>query len=304
MGIGKSFRESNKKKLIEIGQNDYILMCNARSKTGVVNIRTEFKNKSYFKISDKKCHLSDLQKHYAPIFFSADFCNLILNSSSYRRKFFDRLIFGIDSLYLPLLLRYNHVVKQKNQLLKTYCNTRDLESWNFVLCDMIVSLTRYRQGLVDCINQILCNRFGDVVAVSFSPTISVEMIGSAEQVFRFLMTNLYHEKKYKTSLFGPHRDKFLILYKNKTNLLMNSSGEIKIFMFFLYLSYFDYFFSVRNEFPVLLIDDFDAALDADNKRLLLNYADKMQVIASSVNRFNDFDCAIHLEKENKIVTGK
>ena len=56
--------------------------------------------------------------------------------------------------------------------------------------------------------------------------------------------------------------------------------------------------TVKNDYPLFLIDDYDTAIDSSNiKYLIENYPD-MQVIATSVNKNTDFNHLIEIKKEN------
>lgn len=301
LGIGKSFRESNKKRMIGYDFQSYKLNCTVFSKSGSICVENFFDNKTSIKIYDKICTLSDIQKYYVPMFFSSEYCHNILSNSQFRRKFFDRLIFGLDSLYLSVLLRYNRTIQQKNQLLKHFSGNKELESWNRVLCDMIVSINRSRKNIIDNLNVVLKKKVGDNLHLVLNSSIPME---SEDDVFDYLMSSINVEKKYRTSVFGPHRDKFEILNAKGLSVSTNSSGEKKVLLFFLYLSFFELFFSIREEYPVFLIDDFDAALDDENKKILFSLNNEMQIIASSVNKYSHFDKALYLNKENSSENGK
>lgn len=298
LGLGKSFRENNKKQLIGFDHKEYLLSCNTISENGSINIKYSYKNKSKIQLQEKKSQLTEVQKYYVPMFFSAEFIQNIITSMVLKRKFLDRMIFGIEPLYLPHLLRYNHCIQQKNHLLKNNCHIKELESWNRVLSEMIISINRFRQCIIKSLNEIIYNLFGETVTLSFFPSIPDEYYNSVEKIFNFLMHNSYKERNNKIALFGPHRDKVDFFNINKLSIISNSSGEKKLFMFFIYLSYFKYFFGLRHEYPILLIDDYDAALDDENKKKFINSIGNIQIIATSVNKCQNFDKIIYLHKEN------
>jgi len=81
---------------------------------------------------------------------------------------------------------------------------------------------------------------------------------------------------------------------NKRALSLFSSGEKKINLLFIYLSYIDMFLSYRGEYPVFLVDDYDIAMDEKNtERLISNYPE-MQIIATSVRNNKNFETILKL----------
>jgi recombinational DNA repair ATPase RecF len=100
----------------------------------------------------------------------------------------------------------------------------------------------------------------------------------------------------KRSLLGPHLDG-LELHLNSHHLKAYSSGEKKIHLFMLYIAFIELFKKVRDEYPVFLVDDFDTAMDAKNIDFLMESYPEMQVIATSVNKYSDFQQCIELESK-------
>ena len=96
---------------------------------------------------------------------------------------------------------------------------------------------------------------------------------------------------------GPHLDRFS-LFLDEKNLRFYSSGEKKINLLMLYISFIMLYKKEKKEYPVFLIDDYDTAIDRENIDFLMNHYPDMQIIATSVNKNSDFDQLIELIKEN------
>lgn len=65
----------------------------------------------------------------------------------------------------------------------------------------------------------------------------------------------------------------------------------------LYMAYIDLFRRARGEYPVLLLDDYDAVMDERNLEFVLDHFPAMQVIATSVAANERFERRIELKKE-------
>ena len=65
----------------------------------------------------------------------------------------------------------------------------------------------------------------------------------------------------------------------------------------IYIAFIELFKKLKKDYPVFLLDDFDTAIDSRNIEILTGYYPKMQIIATSVNRYDSFNRLIELHKE-------
>ena len=105
------------------------------------------------------------------------------------------------------------------------------------------------------------------------------------------------EIKFSKSLIGPHLDNFE-LNLNSKNLKFFSSGEKKINLLLVYISFIELFKKIKDDCPVFLVDDFDTAMDKKNIDILMKNYPEIQVIATSVNGNDKFDHFVELKREN------
>lgn len=228
--------------------------------------------------------------------FSSEYCQRILSSHEERRRFFNRFLFGLDSLYLTNILSYNHGIKQKNILLKKNIHLAEIISWNQVISEMAFSLTNQRYKLVQKINRILFSVFNIKDYINYVSSIDINKYQTKNNILCFLNDKIHEEKKFGYSIYGPHRDKFFFNNPLNKDISYSSSGEVKIFFFFVFLSYCDFFYSLRGEYPLLLIDDFDTALDDYNKDKFKEVNANMQMICSAVKNNSFFDFSFSINK--------
>jgi recombinational DNA repair ATPase RecF len=104
------------------------------------------------------------------------------------------------------------------------------------------------------------------------------------------------EIRSRRSIIGPQRDRFEVAV-NGRKLQLFSSGEKKKYLLMLYMAYIDMFRRTRDEYPVLLLDDYDAVMDERNLEFVLDHFPAMQVIATSVAANERFESCIELKKE-------
>jgi recombinational DNA repair ATPase RecF len=208
----------------------------------------------------------------------------------------DRFIFGVDSLYIRHLLRYNNVLKQKNFLLKSTRNLQELNSWNKIFCDMSVNLVGIKMKFINKLNIEIKEKFGKDLRIGYKPSFDCpEQTG--DSFYSRMESVKPSELKYQRSLLGPHLDAFDITLDNEP-LRIYSSGEKKINLLMIYIAFIELFKKTNHEYPIFLLDDFDTAIDEKNIDYLIDSYPDMQVIATSVNRNTHFENLIELKKEN------
>jgi recombinational DNA repair ATPase RecF len=203
----------------------------------------------------------------------------------------------VDSLYISYLLSYNRALKQKNFLLKTKRNTGELRSWNKTISELSEKLVGIKMKFVERLNEEIENKFDHRLNLAYRPSLDVSKGVGGSIFFEELESLKSSEMTAQRSLKGPHLDHFSIRLKDN-DLKVYSSGEKKIHLLMLYISFIEMFKGIKSEYPVFLVDDFDIAIDKNNIDFLMkNYPD-MQVIATSVNGNIDFERQIELKKEN------
>ena len=98
------------------------------------------------------------------------------------------------------------------------------------------------------------------------------------------------EIKYKTTLFGPHKDD-IEFYLNNYNLkLYGSQGQQRMAILSLKLAEIEIFKKYKNTLPILLLDDVFSELDDKKKNNLLNYINEnIQTIITTtdINNINN-----------------
>ncbi|MCP5106493.1 MAG: hypothetical protein GY950_24120 [bacterium] len=147
------------------------------------------------------------------------------------------------------------------------------------------------------LNEEIEKKFHRKLAIDYSPSFSIDSVSPVLKDFFYQQM----EKKMKTemlvkrTLLGPHLDDFEIRLNGK-NLKFYSSGEKKINLLMVYISFIELFRRLKNVYPVFLVDDFDTAIDDKNINFLINNYPDLQVIATSVNKNVGFDRLIELTK--------
>jgi len=204
------------------------------------------------------------------------------------------------SLYLHDVLRYNTILKQKNYLLKNLgksINHSELNSWNTVFAESGCKIVKKRMAFINQLNDMIGEIFRFDIKINYFPALLTTASLSENSIFNDLCLIKNSEINSKRSLLGPQRDRFDIMVSGK-KLQLFSSGEKKKYLMMIFAAYIELFRQERNDHPVFLIDDYDAAMDEKNLNFLMDHFSKIQIIATSVAKNEKFGHLFELKKEN------
>ncbi len=293
---GKSFLNVRRKEVVNYNKDNFFIKTNLLKNNELNELKCSYfkdSNKFFVLLNEKKTNPLEVKEIIFPVFFSSSgFLDFVMNKKV-KRKTIDRLIFGVNSLYLHYILRYNKALKQKNFILKHGSVINQLYVWNKVLAEMGIKIMKIRKEFIDKINKELFNKF-DNFKLDYIPNISLSN-SSIDEYYNRLNSDIMNEINYKRTLNGVHLDDYIFYYKTN-DLKYHSSGEKKLNVFKFYISYINLYIKVNNELPVFLIDDFDTSMDEFNVRYITDNYPDIQIIATSVNDHSKFNYRIDINK--------
>lgn len=300
LGFGKSFLPVNRRDMVNFNAAGFYIHGEVLNKSGENSLTARMEKSFSLQANGEAVALSQLGHYLYPLFFSSFNYNYYIDHLAYFRKLIDRFIYGVHALYLREILRYNNIVKQKNYLLKSLgksINNSELNSWNTVLAESGCKIVKRRMAFINQMNETIKQIFQLDLAVNYSPALLTPLSPTENSILNDLEAIRNAEIKNKRSLLGPQRDRFDVLAAGK-KLQLFSSGEKKKYLMMLFVAYIELFYQARNDYPVFLIDDYDAAMDEKNLNFLLDHFSKIQVIATSVAANEKFGRSFELKKEN------
>ncbi|MCJ7524933.1 MAG: DNA replication and repair protein RecF [Candidatus Aminicenantes bacterium] len=300
LGFGKSFLPVNKKELVNFNASGFFVKAEILNKSGENTLTARLEKSFYMQANSEKAVFSQTSHYLYPLFFSSSNYNYYIDYMAYFRKLMDRFIHGVHSLYLHDVLRYNNILKQKNYLLKNLgksINHSELNSWNTVLAESGCKIVKKRMAFINQLNDMIGEIFRFDLKINYFPALLTTAALSENSIFNDLCLIKNSEINRKRSLLGPQRDRFDIMVSGKKVQLF-SSGEKKKYLMMIFAAYIDLFRKERNDYPVFLIDDYDAAMDENNLNFLMDHFSKIQIIATSVAKNEKFGHLFELKKEN------
>lgn len=225
------------------------------------------------------------------VLFTPDDLQLVKGDPALRRKFLDMEIAQVSPVYYDLLAKYNRVLQQRNRFLKQCRDREKLEEaqllvWDGALAQLAAGILDHRLQALSGILQAARQVYDGITGTQEALTLSyVQKRGDGEETVRenpgpgawegFYreQLRLRHRLDYLrgyTSL-GPHRDDLEIFHEGRPLRAYGSQGQQRTAALALKLSELEFIRSVREEYPVLLLDDVLSELDQHRREKLLGF---------------------------------
>lgn len=218
--------------------------------------------------------LSEHIGKYPVILIAPDDVDLVKDGSDARRKFFDSIISQLDSRYLEDLIQYNHVLKQRNSLLKMYfergaVDWLAVESFDDALVRFGQAIHQKRKAFVQEFIPVFRKFYRFIV----NENEQTDLAYVSELNDRDFVAGLHQSRQKDLALqrtsFGIHRDDYHFTLGNGDIKRLGSQGQQKSFVIALKLAQFEILKTHKGFKPILLLDDiFDKLDDFRIARLL------------------------------------
>lgn len=215
--------------------------------------------------------LGDLCAALAVVSFEPGSHSLVSGNGEPRRRFVDWGLFHVEQDFIPIWRRYARALKQRNALLKTGSDSRQLDTWDRELAEAGEPLTRRRQAylarLQHHLSEMVINLVPELGAaeISFSPGWKRQEISLADA----LLLARERDKAAGHTSAGPHRADWRIRYAHRPNDEDLSRGQAKLTALACLLAQAEDFWAQRNEWPIVILDDLASELDHEHQRRVL-----------------------------------
>jgi DNA replication and repair protein RecF len=225
---------------------------------------------------------SNLLGRIGATLFFADDVNLVLGPPAERRRYLDVLISQADRYYLTALQRYQAALRNRNGLLRRQREGRvepdEMRYWDDQLVAAGSTLVQGRAAALEYLataaDEVQRSLADAPAALQLVYQPRVPAHGSAEDTasaFREeLEKSAAREQATATTVVGPHRDDFIILAGGRLGNSYASRGEARTIALALRLAEADYLAQVRQDDPIILLDDVLSEMDANRRERVLD----------------------------------
>ena len=304
----KSFRNSKDSELIQFNeQNAKISMSfTTESRENNAEIFIDKKRNAVLNGITLTSPREMIGKYYAVV-FSPVHLSLIKDGPVNRRKFIDTAISQIDNIYAKKLTYFNHLIQQKNAVLKNAVENPSLldtlDIWDEkialagadIICDRIDYIKKLQVKASDIYSGISGEK--EELSIKYLSNIhyeSEEKQDIAKIYFNNLIKNRPNDLYLKNTTSGPHRDDIEILINKISARKFGSQGQQRSASLALKLSEAEIIKDYKGEQPVILLDDVMSELDITRQNYILNKMTDKQVFITCCEK----------ETVNRLCAGK
>jgi DNA replication and repair protein RecF len=224
------------------------------------------------------------------VVFSPDDLDIVKGSPSSRRKFIDMICCQISKAYMINLQEYNKCLKIKNNLLKKNITLEDKE-YIYILNEKmgtnIEKITKFRNEIL---NKILVKAKKIHLNITDNKEeINIKYVSEfidldKENIINILNNNLNIDIYRKTSTKGLQKDDIEIYINDFEVNKYGSQGQNRTSLLTLKLANFEVLKEIKEETPILLLDDIMSELDSKRINFLLKYIEKYQSIITTTDQ--------------------
>lgn len=278
---GKSFRAADK-EILRRGAEFYRVELEYYDGRRVVVVFDG--EKKEFLAEDRKTRRLPKKVQYPIVLFEPDDLHLVGSSPTTRRGYFDRVFGQLSESYGVSLVRYNKVLKQRNDLLKgTEAQAGDLFSWNILLVKYGVELLEARRRIVEKINERFTEIYrsiaenGDEVRLEY-----ISEVRSESEFLGELERNFERDSLLGHTSYGVHHDNYEFVFNGVKADGSASRGEVRSSVLALKFIEADLVLEVLGKRPLVLLDDVFSELDDVRQKCLVRNFKDNQIILTSV----------------------
>ena len=287
LGRAKSFRTSQIKSVISFGQNELIVsaqLLQKKSSHQQLGIRMNSKHVE-IRINQKtNQNRSDLA-YLLPIqIIHPRSFELLDAGAQVRREFLDWGIFNHDDTFLLIWRKYKKALVQRNALLKTR-SVQYIHVWDKELAIYGTMVNEYRVRYLQALKPVLNDTLTRFLTLTNVTVKAIPGWDDSKQLNEILANDLENDLRYGFTQSGPHRGDFQLFYDNRQAKLVASRGQLKLLVICLKLAQVELILKERGRFGCILLDDFTAELDKNNRKSILDYLATMncQVLITGVD---------------------
>ena len=242
------------------------------------------------------------------VFFSPEDLNIIKNGPGERRRFMDLELCQLDQIYLTDLAGYNHIVNQRNRLLKDlYMNPslkETLDIWDMQMLQYGTKIIKKRKDFVRDLNQVIQDIHHNLTGGIEHLEVVYEPSTEAEDFENVLKKNRERDIRMKMTSAGPHRDDLSFVVNGIDIRKYGSQGQQRTAALSLKLSEIYLVKEKIKDTPVLLLDDVLSELDSNRQTYLLDCIHDIQTLITCTGLDDFVSHQFHLNKVFKVVKGE
>ncbi len=277
LGRAKSFRSASIKSVINVEQQNLIVSAQTvQANGGNLHLGIQLDGKSFeIRINqESKQQRSDLAYALPLQLIHPKSYELLDAGAQTRREFLDWGVFNDDENFLGAWRKFKKALAQRNSLLKTK-RLEQLYVWDKELAYYGTIVNGYRQHYLEKFKVVFMG-----IAEQFLDIGSIELTllsgwDSSKELPHVLIHDLEKDLRYGFTHSGPHRGDIQLQVDNRLAKDFVSRSQLKLLVLSLKLAQVQLLADEHRDIGCILIDDFSAELDINNRSKLLKFLSAM-----------------------------
>ena len=301
VALGKSFRTEHDEEMIRFGAGCAEVSVDFTDSQRRQNLTVRMMPGRRRRIEHngvRAGRVSDVVGCFRTVLFCPEHLALVKDGPRARRTFLDVALSQLYPVYLKRLQRYNQILRQRNQLIRTAqddpATFRDTaEFWSVQLAAEAAALARYRWHYLQSAAAEVSALFREMTGERETPELVYagssrqepaeygDEAATREVYTRLLTANWPRELAAGSTLWGVHKDDVEILLNGRPARVFASQGQQRSLALCLKLAEGAVCRQVCGELPVFLFDDVFSELDESRRAYLSGKLRGRQVIITS-----------------------
>ena len=281
----KSYKQAKDKEIIKFGEEEAHIktIYIKKEKENTIDIHIKNNKNKGIAVNGKKINkISDFFGLTNAIIFAPENLYIIKEGPNLRRKFLDFYISQIDKIYINNLSNYNKILNQRNILLKNIVYNKsdknELEIWDKQLILYGKLIIKKRKEIIEELKKEIYEKHLFISSNTEKLITEYEYNVDEKDFENKLKDNIEQDIKYQTTQIGPHRDDIKFIINDVDIRKYGSQGQQRTAALSLKLAELSSIKKIKQDNPVLLLDDVFSELDLIRQKLLVEYIKDIQVI--------------------------
>ena len=307
--IGKSFRGAHESDFIRFEQKSARVEVSFADSLRGQCIGMEFFRDKLRRVTQngvKITRMSEIVGQFRAVLFCPEHLNIIKEGPSMRRQYLDVAISQLRPLYMRSLQKYNHILAQRNRLIKAAADPsgrRDFEEtaefWSRQLAHEAAFITVSRVKYLELAAREVEACFAEMTGgkekpeLEYSPSVRMKEEDMrderrCEEIYAaHLDSNHDREIAVGATLWGVHKDDVEIKINSRPARQFASQGQQRSLALSLKLAEGAISRRDSGEEPVFLLDDVFSELDAGRRAYLTGKMKDRQIILTTCTEHED-----------------
>lgn len=294
---GKSFRTNKDRELINFNKKAAYIGAKVKvnDKEKLIEIKIDLNGQKRIKLNKIELKSQrELDSGISVVIFSPEDLKIVKDGPVERRNFLDMSISQIRPVYKHNLSKYNKILLQRNNLLKSGKSLHEIENLLDIFdmqlvktgTDIITTRLDFVKKLSDVAFHIHSSltKGQEKISIEYNSAVSFED-WDKKSIEKEFIEQIYSNRQKDLLLgatsIGPHRDDMSFMINGKDARIYASQGQQRTIVLTIKLAEVEILKIDKGVYPVLLLDDVFSELDLDRRRYLVKAFNNSQTVITT-----------------------